>query len=88
MKLSLGFLGSESAYPRLARNGVRALPALDLDDDAPTQLLPSTRAGIGGAHASHAPAASARPQPFVTINTRSPLAEGTRIQRSRLAASK
>lgn len=94
MKLSLCFLGSEVAHFEAKRAPARSLPALDLDDDAPTLLMarsalaPKAVAERRRATTNFVPSERGTAQSFATPMLRAALAAGTRTQSRRAPASK
>lgn len=97
MKLSLCFLGSEVAHFEAKRAPARSLPALDLDDDAPTLLMAkSALAPKPAAERKRAATAFAQgersqrglTQGLATPMLRAALEAGTRTQSRRAPASK
>lgn len=98
MKLSLCFLGSEVAHFEAKRAPARHLPALDLDDDAPTLLMARSavakppvdrrRPGAGSTSTSSHFGPAALAQSFATPMLRAAGADGTRSQSRRAPASK
>jgi hypothetical protein len=102
MKLSLCFLGSEVAHFEAKRAPARHLPALDLDDDAPTLLMAkSSLAQKATAERRRPSAGFAQPnlaqsnlaqsnlaQSLTTPMMRAVGADGTRSQSRRATGSK